>query len=339
MRPTLKIGPYTLDSPVVLAPMAGVTDRPFRQLCKDMGAGLACTEMVGANSLLMGSEKTHRRANLIGETEPCAVQIVGADPVKLAEAAIFNEANGAQIIDINMGCPAKKVCNTLSGSALLKDEPLVARILESIVKAVKIPVTLKIRTGWDAQHKNGIKIAQLAESLGIKALAVHGRTRACRFNGHAEYDTIRAIKESVSIPVIANGDITTPQKAKEVLDYTKADGIMIGRAAQGRPWIFSEINHYLDHGEILPKPSLEHIYRLMIDHLHSLYDYYGPKNGVHLARKHVSWYTKGQPNGAYFRDIFNRLDTIDAQLEAANAFFLSLIEGSGHDEQQTQTSE
>jgi tRNA-dihydrouridine synthase B len=316
--------------------MAGVTDKPFRQLCKDMGAGLACTEMVGASSLLMGSEKTHRRANHEGETLPCAVQIVGADPAKLAEAAIVNEANGAQIIDINMGCPAKKVCNTLAGSALLKDEPLVARILESIVKAVKIPVTLKIRTGWDPEHRNGIRIAKLAESLGIVALAVHGRTRACRFNGHAEYDTIRAIKENVSIPVIANGDISSPQKAKEVLDYTKADGIMIGRAAQGRPWIFSEINYYLDHGELLPKPSIDHIYRLMIDHLHSLYEFYGPKNGVHLARKHVSWYTKGQPNGTHFRNIFNRLDTVGAQLEAANAFFLSLIEGTPHDEHQVQ---
>lgn len=338
MRPTLKIGPYTLDSPVVLAPMAGVTDKPFRQLCKDMGAGLACTEMVGATSLLRGSEKTHRRADLEGETLPCAVQMVGADPAKLAEAAIVNEANGAQIIDINMGCPAKKVCNTLAGSALLKDEPLVAKILEAIVKAVKVPVTLKIRTGWDAEHKNGIRIAKLAESLGIVALAVHGRTRACRFNGHAEYDTIRAIKESVSIPVIANGDISSPQKAKEVLDYTKADGIMVGRAAQGRPWIFSEINHYLDHGELLPKPSIDKVYRLMIEHLHSLYDFYGPKNGVHLARKHVSWYTKGQPNGSHFRDLFNRLDTVDAQLETANEFFLSLIEGNSHDERQFQTT-
>ena len=332
MRPILKLGPHTLDSPVVLAPMAGVTDKPFRQLCKDMGAGLACTEMVGANSLLRGSEKTHRRADHDGETRPCAVQIVGADPEKLAEAARVNEANGEEIIDINMGCPAKKVCNTLSGSALLKDEPLVAKILTAVVNAVKVPVTLKIRTGWDAEHKNGIRIAQLAESLGIVALAVHGRTRACRFNGHAEYDTIRAIKESVSIPIIANGDITSPEKAKEVLEYTKADGIMIGRAAQGRPWIFSEINHYLDHHTLLPKPSIKSIHQLMINHLQSLYDFYGPKNGVHLARKHVSWYTKGQKNGSHFRDWFNRLDAVETQLAAANQFFLSLIEGNDHDD-------
>lgn len=231
----LKIGPYQIDVPIILAPMAGVTDRPFRQLCKNLGAGLAVSEMVGANSLLHGSEKTKRRANHEGETRPCSVQIVGADPKMMAEAAAFNEAHGAEIIDINMGCPAKKVCNTLSGSALLKDEPLVGRILKAVVGAVKIPVTLKIRTGWDPKNRNGVNVAKMAEDCGIQALAIHGRTRSCMFKGEAEYQTIADIKQAVSIPIIANGDITSPEKALEVLQKTQADAIMIGRAAQGKP--------------------------------------------------------------------------------------------------------
>lgn len=321
-----KIGPYQIDNPVILAPMAGVTDRPFRQLCKNWGAGLATSEMVGANSLLHGSEKTKRRANHEGETRPCSVQIVGADPQMMAQAAIYNEAMGAEIIDINMGCPAKKVCNTLSGSALLKDEPLVEKILTAVVKAVKIPVTLKIRTGWDPAHRNGTRIAKMAQDCGIQALAVHGRTRACMFQGEAEYDTIAAIKQAVSIPIIANGDITTPEKAELVLRKTGADGLMIGRSAQGRPWIFQEILHYLRSQEHYPSPSIAQIYQLMIEHLKNLYAFYGEARGVLVARKHVSWYSKGQQHGAQFRLSFNQFTSANAQLEAADAFFGNLVE-------------
>jgi len=320
------IGPYEIKAPIILAPMAGVTDRPFRQLCKAQGAGLAVTEMVGANSLLYGSEKTKRRANHEGETRPCSVQIVGSCPEKLAEAARINEANGAEIIDINMGCPAKKICNTMAGSHLLKDEALVKAILEAVVKAVRVPVTLKIRTGWDACNRNGVTIAKIAQNAGIQALAVHGRTRACYFKGEAEYDTIAQIKSSIDIPVIANGDITTPEKAQLVLNQTGADAIMIGRAAQGRPWIFNEIMHFLTTGEKLPEPDSETIRSLMIGHLLNLYDFYGPDKGVLIARKHVSWYSKGHRNGSHFRSAFNLLHSPEAQLETANAFFDTLLE-------------
>jgi tRNA-U20-dihydrouridine synthase len=251
----MQIGPYRLKNALVVAPMAGVTDRPFRQLCKLMGAGLAVSEMVSSNSLLWGSEKTRRRANHDGEVEPRTVQIAGADPRMMAEAARYNVDQGAQIIDINMGCPAKKVCNVMAGSALLQDEPLVARILEAVVSAVPVPVTLKIRTGWDREHRNALSVARLAQDFGIQSLAIHGRTRACGYSGDAEYDTITAVKAAVTIPVIANGDITSPQKARTVLHQTGADGIMIGRAAQGRPWIFREIQHYLDTGTLLPPPA------------------------------------------------------------------------------------
>lgn len=322
----LKIGPHEIENPIILAPMAGVTDRPFRQLCKHLGAGLAVSEMVGANSLLHGSEKTKRRANHEGETRPVSVQIVGADPKMMAQAALYNEAQGAEIIDINMGCPAKKVCNTLSGSALLKDEPLVAKILEQVVSAVKIPVTLKIRTGWDTHHRNGVNVAKMAESCGIQALAVHGRTRACMFNGDAEYDTIAAIKESVSIPIIANGDITTPEKAQWVLERTGADAIMIGRAAQGRPWIFREIMHYLTHQAHYPAPSNKTIHDIMINHMKNLYAFYGEERGVLVARKHVSWYSKGQRHGGAFRHAFNQLSNAASQLEAAETFFATVME-------------
>jgi len=320
------IGPYRLPNNLVLAPMAGVTDRPFRQLCRRMGAGMAVSEMVSSNSLLWGSEKTKRRADHRGETEPRSVQIMGADPEMLAEAARFNADNGAQIIDINMGCPAKKVCNVMAGSALLQDEPLVERILTAVVVAVDVPVTLKIRTGWDTAHRNGPAIARIAEDAGIQALAVHGRTRACGYRGEAEYDTIGAIKESVSIPVLANGDITTPEKAKYVLDYTGVDGVMIGRAAQGRPWIFREIGHFLATGEKLPEPTTGEIRDILLGHLENLYAFYGERTGVRIARKHISWYSKGQRHGAAFRQAVNRIENTEEQYAMVREFFDRLIE-------------
>lgn len=319
--PPLKIGNHQIDVPLILAPMAGVTDRPFRQLCKKMGAGLAVSEMVGANSLIYGSEKTKRRANHDGETVPCSVQIVGSNPELMAEAARINAGEGAGIIDINMGCPAKKICKVAAGSALMRDEPLVAAILEAVVKAVNIPVTLKIRTGWSPDHKNGIQIAQLAEKCGVQALSVHGRTRACMFNGSAEYETIAAIKSMVHIPVIANGDITTPEQALFVLQQTKADGIMIGRAAQGRPWIFREIAHFLKTGEHLAEPSQTEVRDIMLGHMLRLYEFYGEERGVLIARKHVSWYSKGQRSGGAFRHTFNHLTSAQEQLQTANDFF------------------
>lgn len=307
--------------------MAGVTDRPFRQLCKRMGAGLAVSEMVSSNSLLWGSKKTQRRANHDGEIEPRSVQIAGADPALMAQAAVHNVEQGAQIIDINMGCPAKKVCNVMAGSALLQDESLVARILDAVVHAVDVPVTLKIRTGWDKAQRNGVRIAQVAEQAGIQSLAVHGRTRACHFKGEAEYDTIRAIKQAVSIPVIANGDIRTPEKARAVLDYTGADAIMIGRAAQGRPWIFREINHYLETGRYLPEPAVDQIRDILVEHLSNLYAFYGEFTGVRVARKHISWYSKGQHGGAVFRDRVNRVESVEGQLDVTNEFFDRLLMG------------
>lgn len=322
--PKFKIGPYEITQPIILAPMAGVTDRPFRELCKSLGAGLAVSEMVGANSLLHGSEKTKRRADHEGETRPCSVQIVGANPDMMAQAAHYNEAMGAEIIDINMGCPAKKICNTLSGSALLKDAALVAKILTAVVSAVKIPVTLKIRTGWDTQNRNGVAIAKLAEDCGIQALAVHGRTRACMFQGEAEYETIAAIKQAIKIPVIANGDITTPEKAALVLEKTGADAIMIGRAAQGKPWIFREILHYLATQTHYPPPETQWIRDVMLAHLKNLYAFYGDARGVLIARKHVSWYSKGQRQGGTFRHDFNQLTTPESQFEAAQDFFNQL---------------
>ena len=321
----MQIGPYKLPNNLVLAPMAGVTDRPFRQLCKRLGAGMAVSEMVSSNSLLWGSEKTRRRANHEGEIEPRSVQIAGADPKMMAEAAKYNADQGAQIIDINMGCPAKKVCNVMAGSALLQDESLVSRILDAVVGAVTIPVTLKIRTGWDKQHRNGISIARIAEQSGIQALAVHGRTRACAYLGEAEYDTIAAIKTSVKIPIIANGDIRTPEQAKFVLDYTKADGVMIGRAAQGRPWIFRVISHYLETGETLPEPDVKYIRDTMLGHMHNLYEFYGEHTGMLMARKHLSWYSKGQVGGAGFRQAVNASTTVRDQLMLTQDFFDGLV--------------
>lgn len=322
----MQIGPYKLKNNLFVAPMAGVTDRPFRQLCRKLGAGMAVSEMVSSNSLLWGSKKTLRRADHSGEDEPRSVQIVGADPGMMAQAAKFNVDQGAQIIDINMGCPAKKICKVAAGSALLKDEPLVTTILKSVVDAVNVPVTLKIRTGWDKENRNGVAIARIAEDIGIQALAVHGRTRACAYQGDAEYDTIAAIKAAVAIPVIANGDITTPEKAKQVLDYTGADGVMIGRAAQGRPWIFREIQHYLETGTHLEEPSLAEIRTTLLDHVSNLYEFYGEYAGVRIARKHISWYSKGCRNGAMFRQKVNHVDTAKQQYDTVREFFDQQIE-------------
>ena len=322
----MQIGTHTLKNKLIVAPMAGVTDRPFRQLCKIMGAGMAVSEMVSSNSLLWGSQKTLRRANHEGEVSPISVQIAGADPKMLAAAARYNVENGAQIIDINMGCPAKKICNVMAGSALLQDEKLVERILDAVVKAVDIPVTLKIRTGWDKQHKNALAIAHIAENSGIQALAIHGRTRACAYTGTAEYDTIAAVKAAAKIPIIANGDITTPEKAKYILAYTKADAVMIGRAAQGRPWIFREINHYLATDQYLQPPEVAEIHQVLINHLHDLYDFYGEYSGVRIARKHISWYTKGLVGSAGFRQSMNQLQTSDQQIIETNKFFSKLAE-------------
>jgi tRNA-dihydrouridine synthase B len=321
----VKIGPIQLRNNLIVAPMAGVTDRPFRILCKKLGAGMAVSEMVASNSLLWGSEKTIRRGNHEGEVEPKVVQIAGADPAMMAEAAKYNADQGASIIDINMGCPAKKICNVFAGSALLQDEPLVARIVDAVVKAVDIPVTLKIRTGWNRENRNALRIARIAQDHGVRSLAMHGRTRACMYHGDAEYDTIRAVKRSVSIPVVANGDISTPEKAKLVLEYTGADAVMIGRAAQGRPWIFREIEHYLATGEKLPPPSVEEIREVIVGHLHDLYAFYGIERGTRVARKHISWYTKGLKNSAVFRSRMNTLETAEMQLAAVAQFFDELL--------------
>ncbi|PVV16978.1 MAG: tRNA dihydrouridine synthase DusB [gamma proteobacterium symbiont of Ctena orbiculata] len=317
----MQIGPYKLENNLLLAPMAGVTDRPFRQLCREMGAGLAVSEMVSSDASLRGTKKTLRRLDHEGEARPVSVQIVGSEPDQMAEAARANVANGAQIIDINMGCPAKKVCQRAAGSALLKDEHLVARLLEAVVSAVEVPVTLKIRTGTDPENRNGIRIANIAEAAGIRAIAVHGRTRACKFMGQAEYETIRDIKQSVEIPVIANGDIDTPQKAAFVLNRTGADALMIGRAAQGRPWIFKEINHYLLTGKELPQPDLEWITDIVTKHVRQLYDFYGEYLGIRIARKHIAWYSKGRPGGAVFRNKINYSDSVEQQMQAIRNYF------------------
>ena len=325
----MRIGPYQLRNNLIVAPMAGVTDRPFRQLSKTMGAGMAVSEMVASNSLLWGSEKTIRRGNHQGEVEPRVVQIAGSNPAMMAEAALYNIGSGAQIIDINMGCPAKKICNVAAGSALLKDEPLVARIVEAVVEAARphgVPVTLKIRTGWDKNNRNALAVAMIAENAGIASLAIHGRTRACMYTGDAEYDTIKAVKAAIGIPVVANGDITTPEKARFVLDYTGADAVMIGRAAQGRPWIFREIQHFLETGMHLPPPEVEEIRIVMLGHLEDHYHFYGMDAGARIARKHISWYTKGLAGSAAFRRQMNMLLTAGEQLRAINEFFDSLGE-------------
>ncbi|HTS55745.1 MAG TPA: tRNA dihydrouridine synthase DusB [Burkholderiales bacterium] len=322
----MRIGSHILKNNLIVAPMAGVTDRPFRQLCKRLGAGMAVSEMVASNPRLWATHKSRLRATHQGEVHPVSVQIAGADPDLMADAAKHNVDQGAQIIDINMGCPAKKVCNVAAGSALLKDEELVGRILDAVVGAVQVPVTLKMRTGWDRHHRNAVRVARIAQSAGIYALAVHGRTRACGFAGHAEYDTIAAIKSQVSIPVMANGDVDGPEKAKLVLDATRADAIMIGRAAQGRPWIFREISHYLATGQKLPPPEVSEVQSLLIDHLHDLYALYGAEAGVRIARKHISWYTRELAGAAIFRQTMNRLETVTEQVAAVNAFFVQCAE-------------
>lgn len=317
----MRIGPYILKNQLFLAPMAGVTDRPFRQLCKNLGAAMAASEMVASHSLLWGSEKTKRRADHRGENEPRAVQIAGAVPSMMADAARYNVDHGAQIIDINMGCPAKKVCNVMAGSALLQNQKLVAQILEAVVKAVAVPITLKIRTGWDCFQKNGVEIARIAQGSGIQALAVHGRTRADQFRGEAEFDTIAKIKSAVEIPVIANGDITTPEKAAWVLRYTGVDGIMVGRAAQGNPWIFREIAHFLETGQGLAAPSVAEVRDTLLGHLANLYEFYGEHTGVRVARKHISWYSKGLTGGSVFRNLVNRVESAGQQLSMVREFF------------------
>jgi tRNA-dihydrouridine synthase B len=319
----VQIGPYTLRNNVFVAPMAGVTDRPFRQLCKKLGAGYAVSEMAASNPRLWASEKSARRTDHAGEMEPKAVQIAGADPHDLAECAKFNVERGAQIIDINMGCPVKKVCNNWCGSALLQHEDLVQRILDAVVNAVDVPVTLKFRTGWDRQNKNALTIARMAEDAGIAMLTLHGRTRADGYKGDAEYDTIAAVKAAVNIPVVANGDITTPDKAKFVLDYTGADAVMIGRAAQGRPWICREIDYYLRTGDYLPPPLVDEVRELMNEHLPAHYAFYGEYLGVRTARKHIGWYVEDLPGGEEFRQRMNRLESTAEQLAAVDEFFKS----------------
>lgn len=320
----MKIGPYQLPNQLFLAPMAGVTDRPFRQLCRRLGAGMAVSEMITANKALWASKKSLLRANHEGEPEPRSVQIAGSDPAMMAEAAQHNVDQGAHIIDINMGCPAKKVCNVMAGSALLPNEKLVANILESVVNAVDVPVTLKIRTGSDPDHRNGVRIARIAQESGIQALAVHGRTRACAYKGEAEFDTIAEIKSSVSIPIIANGDISSPEKAKFVLDYTQADAIMIGRAAQGNPWIFQQIQHYLDYNQHLAPPAIDEVRDTLIEHLNTLYAFYGEYTGVRMARKHIAWYSKGLRDGNPFRQQMNTFETPEEQLAFTEQFFTQL---------------
>ncbi|PQO90723.1 tRNA dihydrouridine synthase DusB [Massilia phosphatilytica] len=319
----MQIGPYTLRNNVFVAPMAGVTDRPFRQLCKQLGAGYAVSEMAASNPRLWASEKSSRRTDHAGEMEPKAVQIAGADPHDLAECAKFNVERGAQIIDINMGCPVKKVCNNWCGSALLQHEDLVQRILDAVVNAVDVPVTLKFRTGWDRQNRNALTIARMAQEAGIAMLTLHGRTRADGYKGDAEYDTIAAVKAAVTIPVVANGDITTPDKAKFVLDYTGADAVMIGRAAQGRPWICREIDYFLRTGEYLPPPRVDEVRELMNEHLPAHYAFYGEYLGVRTARKHIGWYVEDLPGGEEFRQRMNRLESTAEQLAAVDEFFKS----------------
>jgi tRNA-dihydrouridine synthase B len=326
---SMQIGPYKLRNQLLLAPMAGVTDRPFRQLCKRLGAGMAVSEMVSANSALWGSKQTLRRMNHEGEVEPRSVQIAGADPEMMADAARFNVERGAQIIDINMGCPAKKVCNVMAGSALLQNESLVGQILTAVVTAVDVPVTLKMRTGWNPDNRNAVSVAQIAEQSGVQALAVHGRTRACGYRGQADYQTIRDVKRAVSIPVIVNGDITGPEKARQVMEQTGADALMIGRAAQGRPWIFREIEHYMSTGSLLPAPGLEEVHSIVIEHLHNLYEFYGEYTGVRMARKHIAWFSKGQPNSAEFRQRINRVESGEAQLSMTRKYFNVLQAESG----------
>ena len=320
------IGPYRIDVPLVLAPMAGVTDKPFRMLCKRLGAGLCVSEMTTSEARLWTSAKSVHRMDHVDEPAPISVQIAGTDPAVMAAAARHNVEHGAQIIDINMGCPAKKVCNAWAGSALMQDEALVARILSAVVNAVDAPVTLKIRTGWNRENRNAPRIARIAEDCGIAALAVHGRTRADLYTGEAEYDTVAAIKQALRIPVLANGDITSPQQARFVLDYTKADAVLVGRAAQGRPWIFREIAHFLATGETLPEPSPSEVSEILLGHLRHLHAFYGELAGVRIARKHLGWYAKDRPENGAFRAVVNRAETADEQLRLTAEYFERLAD-------------
>ncbi len=324
----MQIGPHSIRPAVVLAPMAGVTDKPFRQLCKRLGAGLAVSEMTTADPRLWTTRKSMQRMDHVGEPDPISVQIAGYDPAMLAQAARYNVEHGAQIVDINMGCPAKKVCNVWSGSALLQDEALVARILDAVVRAVEVPVTLKIRTGWNRDNKNGVTIAKIAQDAGIAALAVHGRTRADLYEGEAEYETIAAIKSAIAIPVFANGDIDSPRKARAVLDATNADAVMIGRAAQGRPWIFREIAHFLATGEALASPSPREVRDILLGHLDDLYAFYGEPQGVRIARKHLGWYAKDRPENAAFRAVANRAESAAEQQRLTREYFDALEAGA-----------
>ena len=321
----MKIGPYTLSNNLIVAPMAGVTDRPFRTLCKHFGAGHAVSEMMTADMTLYAQKKSLFRANFDGELEPVSAQIAGSDPAQLAEAARYQVANGAQIVDINMGCPAKKVCKRLAGSALLKDEELVARILDAVVQAVDVPVTLKTRLGYVNGEENILRVAARAEQAGIAALAIHGRTREQMYTGQARYELIREVKQLLRIPVIANGDIDSPHKAKSVLAQTGADGIMIGRAAQGRPWIFRDIAHYLNTGELLPPPELAEIRTVLLGHLHDLYAFYGEYSGCRIARKHIAWYTNGLHDSNRFCQAMYAEDTTLGQARVVETCFADLL--------------
>lgn len=324
----MRIGSHALANALIVAPMAGVTDRPFRQLCRKLGAGLAVSEMVASNRRLRDTPQSRRRRDHDGESEPRSVQIVGADPSQMAQAARFNVAHGAQLIDINMGCPAKKVCNSHAGSALLADERLVARILSAVTGAVEVPVTLKIRTGVTPERKNGVTIARIAADHGIAAIAVHGRTRSCAFRGDAEHDTVAEIKAAVNIPVIANGDIRTPADAQHILSRTGADGLMIGRAAQGNPWIFREVDHFLRTGDLLAPPDASEVGATLLEHLRALHSFYGPYLGVRIARKHLSWYCKGRPGAAAFWQKVNRVECAETQLYLVRQYFDALSNNS-----------
>lgn len=329
----VRVGPYLLANRVFVAPMAGVTDRPYRQLCRQLGAGYAVSEMAASNPRLWASEKTARRLNHDGESAPIAVQLAGAEPELLAEAAIYNVQRGAQIIDINMGCPAKKVCNVACGSALLRDEARVGVLIEAVVKAVAplgdIPVTLKFRTGWDRAHRNALNIARIAQDAGVRMLTLHGRTRECGFKGEAEYDTIAAVKRAVSIPVVANGDIDSPEKARAVLQATGADAVMVGRAALGRPWIFREIDHYLRTGTHCLPPRVDEVRPLLAAHLDDHYRFYGLHLGVRTARKHIIGYTRALPGGEAFCAHMNTLETCEAQAHAVDDFLCDQAEQHG----------
>ena len=323
----MQIGRYLIQPNVALAPMAGVTDKPFRLLCKRLGAGLAVSEMTTSDPRFWHTTKSLHRMDHVGEPDPISVQIAGTVPAIMADAARYNVDHGAQIIDINMGCPAKKVCNVWAGSALMREPRLVARIVEAVVQAVEVPVTLKIRTGWDPEHRNAPEIARIAESAGIAALAVHGRTRDQQYTGVVEYETIAAIKSVLRIPVLANGDIDSPQKAAYVLKATGADALLVGRAAQGRPWIFREIAHYLATGTLLPSPTLSEVRDILLGHLQALHAFYGEHQGVRIARKHLGWYAKDRPENAAFRAVVNRAESADAQLRLTRDYFDALVAG------------